>query len=236
MTKEVHRANDRGKADHGWLKARHSFSFANYYNPEKMQFGALRVLNDDIIEGGKGFGTHPHDNMEIITIPLTGAIKHKDSTGQEGIIEAGEVQIMSAGTGVYHSEFNASEDKNLNLLQTWVFPKEKNIEPKYDQKRFDFEGNRNHWVNVVAPDNEDALRINQDAWYNIGYFDERRMVNYSLNLPGNAVYLFLVEGEAKVEGDVLGHRDAIGIKDINTFNIQFTKNSKALIIEVPLHY
>lgn len=233
MKKIIHRAGDRGIQDHGWLKAAHSFSFANYHDPAKMHFGLLRVLNDDIVAPGMGFGTHGHDNMEIVTIPLSGVLAHKDSLGSEGNITAGEVQIMSAGTGIRHSEFNGSSTEAVNLLQIWVFPKERNIEPRYDQRRFD------HVVNgfktVVSPDKTDnAMWINQDAFFTLGDFTEGQKASYKIKRPGNGAYVFLIEGSAEIEDLQLEKRDAVGLYDTEEFELTFRKGSKVLVIEVPM--
>ncbi len=211
MNKIIHKADSRGYADHGWLQSFHSFSFANYHNPEKVRFGLLRVLNDDIVAPGMGFGTHPHDNMEIVTIPLKGELAHQDSTGNKEVIKAGEVQIMSAGSGLTHSEFNNSKKEFVNLFQIWVFPKEKNITPRYDQKIFDPEERKNKFQIVVSPDEKDgALWINQDAYFTLGNFDEGNSVKYEIKKNGNGVYIMITEGSAEIDGEVLSRRDAIG--------------------------
>ena len=228
-------ATERGHADFGWLNARHSFSFGQWHNPEKIHFGALRVLNDDIVKGGGGFPTHPHDNMEIVTIPLTGALAHKDSTGGNGIIKAGDVQIMSAGTGVRHSEFNASEEDEVNLLQVWVFPKKKNIEPRYDQKTFDLNGRKNNWQVVVSPDEKDAgMWINQDARFSLASIDAGGALTYTNKFTGNGVYFFVIEGSVEIAGNKLGKRDAIGISDSNDISIKAAGLSEILAIEIPM--
>ena len=228
-------ATERGHADFGWLNARHSFSFGQWHNPEKIHFGALRVLNDDIVKGGGGFPTHPHDNMEIVTIPLTGALAHKDSTGGNGIIKAGDVQIMSAGTGVRHSEFNASEEDEVNLLQVWVFPKKKNIEPRYDQKTFDLNDRKNNWQVVVSPDEKDAgMWINQDARFSLASIDAGGALTYTNKFTGNGVYFFVIEGSVEIAGNKLGKRDAIGISDSNDISIKAAGLSEILAIEIPM--
>jgi hypothetical protein len=235
----IHRADERGHADHGWLNAHHSFSFAGYYDPSRVHFGLLRVLNDDIIAGGTGFGRHPHDNMEIVTIPLEGALKHQDSTGGEGVIRKGEVQIMSAGSGIFHSEVNASATEAVNLFQIWVFPKERNIQPRYDQKMFEKEKRMNRLCTVVSPDKEDAekdgaLWINQDAFFSLGAFENATEVNYKMHRPGNGVYLMVVEGSAEVDGGQLGKRDAIGIWETGDVTVQVPANTELLFVEVPM--
>lgn len=235
MKKIIHRADDRGIQDHGWLKAAHSFSFANYHDPSKMHFGLLRVLNDDIVAAGMGFGMHGHDNMEIVTIPLRGSLAHKDSIGSIGNISAGEVQIMSAGKGIQHSEFNGSSSEEVNLLQIWVFPKQRNIDPRYDQKQFDLEGKRNSFVAVVSPDEIDgAMWINQDAVFNLGLFDAGKIAKYDLKHPGNGAYVFLIDGEADLDGTLLNRRDAVGVYDTESFEIMVKEDSKILIIEIPM--
>ena len=235
MKKVFHPANERGHNDIGWLKANFSFSFGPYYNPAKVHFGALRVLNDDIIAGGTGFGTHPHDNMEIITIPISGALEHQDNTGGKGVISAGEVQVMSAGTGLQHSEYNHSKTEAANTLQIWLFPKEMNIEPRYDQKNFKDELKQNQLTTLVSPDkNGDALWINQDAIFSMGDFDAGQSLTYDIKIPGNGVYTFFIEGSADVEGTTLNKRDAIGVYDTSSFTIETKSQSRLLIMEVPM--
>ena len=235
MNKIIHKADSRGYADHGWLQSFHSFSFANYHNPEKVRFGLLRVLNDDIVAPGMGFGTHPHDNMEIVTIPLKGELAHQDSTGNKEVIKAGEIQIMSAGSGLTHSEFNNSKKEFVNLFQIWVFPKEKNITPRYDQKIFDPEERKNKFQIVVSPDEKDgALWINQDAYFTLGNFDEGNSVKYEIKKKGNGVYIMITEGSAEIDGEVLSRRDAIGLSDLSSVEIKLLAKSDLLLIEVPM--
>ena len=235
MNKIIHKADSRGYADHGWLQSFHSFSFANYHNPEKVRFGLLRVLNDDIVAPGMGFGTHPHDNMEIVTIPLKGELAHQDSTGNKEVIKAGEVQIMSAGSGLTHSEFNNSKKEFVNLFQIWVFPKEKNITPRYDQKIFNPEERKNKFQIVVSPDEKDgALWINQDAYFTLGNFDEGNSLKYEIKKNGNGVYVMITEGSAEIDGEVLSRRDAIGLSDLSSVEIKILAKSELLIIEVPM--
>jgi len=235
MKKIIHKAESRGFQDHGWLKASHSFSFANFYDPARVHFGLLRVLNDDIVAPGMGFGTHPHDNMEIVTIPLKGSLAHKDSLGSEGVISPNEVQVMSAGSGIRHSEFNASATEEVNLLQIWVFPKERDIEPRYDQKKFNPAHSKNSFQTLVSPKSDgEAMWINQEAYFSIGNFDQGAKVSYTIKQPGNGAYVYLIEGEAKILDETLGRRDAIGIFDTEKFNIAATKNSKILIIDIPM--
>jgi|SRR3569833_215602 len=235
MKKVLHPANERGHNDIGWLKANFSFSFGPYYNPEKVHFGALRVLNDDIIAGGTGFGMHPHDNMEIITIPISGALEHQDSTGGRGVIAAGEVQVMSAGTGLMHSEYNHSKTEAANTLQIWLFPKQMNIEPRYDQKSFLADLKPNQFTTLVSPEKDgDALWINQDAIFSMGDFDADQMFTYDIKIPGNGAYIFLISGETVLDGDVLNKRDAIGVYDTSSFTVATKSPSRILIMEIPM--
>lgn len=235
MKKVVHLAKDRGFADHGWLKAAHSFSFAGYYNPAKIHFGMLRVLNDDIIAPAMGFGTHGHDNMEIVTIPLRGSLAHKDSLGSEGLISPGEVQIMSAGSGIQHSEFNGSENEEVNLLQIWVFPKERNINPRYDQKRFNPELANNRFQILVSADKtEDSMWINQDAVFALGNFQSRSGFKYSIKHPGNGVYIFVIEGAIELDDTPLKRRDAAGVYETHEIPFMVNEPARILAIEVPM--
>ena len=237
MKKVFHPASSRGAADHGWLQAKHSFSFANYYNSERVQFGALRVLNDDIIAPGMGFGTHPHDNMEIITIPLDGALEHKDSLDNIGVTETDEIQVMSAGSGVYHSEYNKNKDKSVSLLQIWVFPNKKNVTPRYDQKNIKDLKKVNSFYPIVTPNqNGPGMWIHQDAWFHLGEFDKETRINYNINKKGNGVYAFLIEGSVQIDGESLEKRDALGIWDTEKFELLANQNSRILLIEVPLNY
>jgi redox-sensitive bicupin YhaK (pirin superfamily) len=234
MKKILHKANTRGHADHGWLNSFHTFSFAGYYDPERIHFGVLRVLNDDIIEGGKGFGKHPHDNMEIISIPIYGAIAHQDSTGKDKVINTNDVQIMSAGRGIMHSEFNASPTEPANFLQIWVFPKEKNIEPRYEQKTFDPQGRKNKFQTVVSPVDKEAVWINQDAFFSLGNLDKGTAIDYSVRKAGNGVYAFVIKGEVKVGDELLQKRDAIGLSETDRVKIEATTDSEILLMEVPM--
>ena len=237
MKKVFHPASSRGAADHGWLQAKHSFSFANYYNSERVQFGALRVLNDDIIAPGMGFGTHPHDNMEIITIPLDGTLEHKDSLDNIGVIETDEIQVMSAGSGVYHSEYNKNKDQSVSLLQIWVFPNKKNVTPRYDQKNIKDLKKVNSFYPIVTPNqNGPGMWIHQDAWFHLGEFDKETRINYNINKKGNGVYAFLIEGSIQIDGESLEKRDALGIWDTEKFELLANQNSRVLLIEVPLNY
>ena len=232
----LQRASERGSADHGWLKPNFYFSFANYYNPEKVHFGLLRVLNDDFIAGGGKFHTHPHDNMEIVTIPLSGAVHHKDNAGGEGIIKEGDVQIMSAGSGVQHSEANASATDELNLFQIWVFPKEKNIKPRYDQRTFDVNDRTNNWQVVVSPKEEDkALWINQDARFALTKLEAGKTIEYKNAFKGNGVYLVVVNGSVKVGDEVLTKRDSLGVYDTDSFSITASEDAELMAVEVPMN-
>lgn len=228
-------ANERGTNDIGWLKAKFSFSFGPYYNPEKVHFGALRVLNDDIIAGGQGFGRHPHDNMEIITIPMSGALEHKDSMGNTGVITAGEVQVMSAGTGIEHSEYNHSLTEPANTLQIWLFPKERNITPRYDQKSFTSALKPNQLTTLISPvKSDETLWINQDATFSTGKFEPQKQINYEIKTPGNGVYIFVIEGSVKINGQNLNKRDALGVYDISSIKIDTEAESQLLIMDVPM--
>jgi len=235
MKKTIHKADSRGYADHGWLKSYHTFSFADYYNPARTRFGLLRVLNDDIVEGGMGFGTHPHDNMEIITIPIKGELAHKDSTGTKEVIKANEVQIMSAGSGLTHSEFNNSPTESVNLLQIWVFPKEKNITPRYDQKVFDPADKKNKLLTVVSPEKSNgALWINQDAYFSIGNIEAGKSLTYEVKHKGNGIYLFVIDGSIEILNEKLSARDAIGIEETGNIDINALKDSEVLVIDLPM--
>lgn len=235
MKTVIHRANTRGHADHGWLNSYHTFSFANYYNPERHHFGLLRVLNDDTVAPGMGFGTHPHDNMEIVSIPLSGSLEHKDSMGNKAVIRAGEVQIMSAGTGVSHSEYNHSQDEEVKFLQIWVFPKERNIKPRYDQKSFSEEQKKNRFLTVVSPKQEgEAIWINQDAYFSLGSLEKDVKVDYNIHTSGNGAYIFVLGGEVEVAGERLAKRDGMGISEADKFTVKANENAEVLIIEVPM--
>lgn len=236
MKTTIHKSNTRGYADHGWLKSYHTFSFANFYNPQRTRFGLLRVLNDDIVEAGMGFGTHPHDNMEIVTIPLYGELAHKDSTGNKGVIKPNDVQIMSAGSGLTHSEFNNSKIDPVNLLQIWVFPKEKNIEPRYDQKAYNPDERKNALKLVVSPQRDNgSLWINQDAYFSLGNIDSGKSIIYKINSKENGVYVFAISGAVEIAGETLNARDAIGLEDIDSIEIKAKDNSELLLMEVPMN-
>ncbi len=234
MKKIIHRSIDRGIAEHGWLHSRHSFSFGQYYNPEKMNFGLLRVLNDDIVEPGEGFGTHPHDNMEIISIVLKGQLEHRDSMGNGSVINEGEVQVMSAGTGITHSEFNPSDSDKVNFLQLWIFPKERGIKPAYGQKKFNI--NENEIVEIVSGSrNGPGLFINQEAFISRGKLSGGKDFTYRFNKNGSGVYLFILEGSIILEDITLNKRDAAGISESDNFPVKAISDSEFIIIEIPMN-
>ena len=233
MTKIIHRAESRGKAEHGWLHSFHTFSFAGYHDPDRMGFGTLRVLNDDVVQAGQGFGTHPHDNMEIISIPLAGALRHKDSMGNVHVIRTGEVQVMSAGTGITHSEYNDSDDAPVNFLQIWILPKNRDISPRYEQSMFDVAGRQNRFQLVVSPDGRDqSLVINQDAYFSLAQIEQGETAQYSLQDEENGTYLFILEGHVEVAGEQLDKRDALGLWDNKAMDIHATESAQILCIEV----
>jgi redox-sensitive bicupin YhaK (pirin superfamily) len=236
MKTVLHKAGTRGHKNHGWLDTHHTFSFANYYNPERMHFGALRVLNDDIVIAGEGFGTHPHDNMEIISIPLYGDLEHKDSMGNGSVIRSGEVQVMSAGTGITHSEFNANANEDLNFFQIWVFPNKDDVTPRYGQQKFDFFNKQNELTQIVSPNPDDAgLWIHQDAWFNTGIFDKDYSFEYTMKKSGNGLYVIVIEGEFEVEGQTLFRRDGMGLWETDSVKIKaLSDNARILLMEVPV--
>lgn len=234
MNINIHRAIDRGKADYKWLKSRYSFNFANYFDPKRERFGVLRVLNDDLVEGGNGFDTHPHNNMEIITIPLKGSLIHSDSMGNTSVIAKNEVQYMSAGSGITHSEYNHSDNETLNLLQIWIFPKTRNSRPTYRQISLNDKKKRNQIQTIVSPDGgENILHINQDAWLAFLDSDEEQQYNYRLNKPGNNVFIFLISGSLETSGFKAGCRDSVEIKGEPEISFSTSEKSEILIIEVP---
>ncbi|MBZ0179775.1 MAG: pirin family protein [Melioribacteraceae bacterium] len=237
MKKVIHRSNERGYFDHGWLKTNHSFSFASYYNPAKMHFGVLRVMNDDIIQAGAGFGTHPHENMEIISIPIYGSLAHKDSAGNEEKISGSEVQVMSAGTGIFHSEYNGSDTEDANFLQLWIFPDKKGHKPRYDQRSFDTTMRKNNFQLVVAPKdfNKEALWINQNAYVSLIDLDNSKEINYELYDKNNGVYVFIIEGTLGIGVEILNRRDAIGISNSGSIKIEAKDDAEILLIEVPMN-
>jgi len=236
MNTVLHKANTRGDANHGWLKSKHTFSFANYYNPERMHFGMLRVLNDDFVEQAKGFGRHPHDNMEIISIPLEGDLEHKDSMNNTTVIKEGDVQVMSAGTGVFHSEYNKNTDRAVKFLQIWVFPNKKNVQPRYDQITLDPQQIKNQLHQILSPNEHDGgVWIHQDAWFSLGKFDADKSLNYKIHQEGNGVYAFLLEGAATIANQALDRRDGFGIWDTQEVAIDVKKGSHLLLMEVPMN-
>ena len=231
----LHKASSRGHADHGWLNAYHSFSFASWYNPERIQFGMLRVLNDDTVAAGMGFGTHPHDNMEIITIPLEGDLAHKDSMGNAATIKTGDVQVMSAGTGIQHSEFNPNADQHTKLFQIWLFPKYRNVEPRYQQITLDSTKQKNDFAQILSPNEEDeGVWIHQDAWFYLSDFDKDFSKKLALKKEGNGFYIMNIEGKIEVNGEKLEKRDAIGIWETNELEIKANSDSRFLIMEIPM--
>lgn len=233
----LHEADSRGDANHGWLHSKHTFSFANYYDSERIHFGALRVLNDDKVAEGMGFGAHPHQNMEIVSIPLKGALAHKDSMGNEAAIKFGEIQVMSAGTGVTHSEYNYSKEEAVEFLQIWIIPNKNNVTPRHEQKSISFEDVSNQFVEILSPasDQNDTVWIHQDAWFHLGNFDADVTEAYQIKKQGNGVYVFVLEGEVEVDGNKLNTRDGLGIWETETIQFKTTKKSKILLIEVPMY-
>ena len=233
----IHRAENRGHANHGWLNAKHSFSFANWYDPTKIHFGALRVLNDDEVAQGMGFGKHPHDNMEIITLVQEGSLEHKDSMGNGSIMKPNDVQVMSAGTGVFHSEMNPDKNNPVKLFQIWVFPDKGNVTPRYDQKTFLPEHRKNKWQEIIKPDTQqegDAIFIHQQAWFNLTDLDAGNEIKYNSKKTGNGAYVFVIEGDVEVVGEKLKRRDAIGISEYNDFNIKASSNARILVMDLPM--
>lgn len=236
MKKVIHREADRGQANHGWLTARHSFSFGGWYNPDKIQFGALRVLNDDIIAPATGFGEHPHDNMEIITIPLSGSLAHADSMGNGSTINAGKVQVMSAGTGVRHSEKNGSHSEETKLFQIWILPNKKNVEPRYAETAYNSEMMKNNFLQVVSPHpEENETWIHQNAWIHLAEIESGLSIDYQLKDTSNGIYFLVIEGAIEIENETLARRDAIGITEQESIHIKATEGAKILAIEVPMH-
>ena len=236
MTNTVlHKANTRGHADHGWLNSYHSFSFAHYYNPDRMHFGVLRVLNDDTVAAGMGFGTHPHDNMEIISIPLAGNLEHKDSIGNVAVIRNGDVQVMSAGTGIQHSEYNKSSSELVKFLQIWVFPNQRNVKPRYDQLSLNSKDRKNRLQQIVSPNPDDeGVWIYQNAWFHLADFDAGFEQSYHTKQAGNGVYVFVLSGELNVNGQSLQMRDGLGVWDTPELVFTATQNSEFLVMDVPM--
>ena len=236
MKTVFHPSDSRGYANHGWLEARHSFSFASWYQPDRLHFGALRVLNDDIIQGGMGFGTHPHDNMEIVTIPLKGDLEHKDSMGNAAVIREGDIQVMSAGTGVYHSEYNKNPDKEINLFQLWIFPNQRDVEPRYDQIPIRTFHQKNAFFQILSPIAEDqGVWIHQNAWMHMLDADAQTSHTYTIKIPGNGVYVMVIEGQIAWNDQVLNRRDAMGVWDTNDFEIRVLEDAQVLLVDVPMN-
>lgn len=232
----LHKAGTRGDANHGWLHSKHTFSFANYHNPERMNFGVLRVLNDDIVSGNMGFGTHPHQDMEIISIPLEGDLKHKDNMGNETVIKSGDIQVMSAGTGIMHSEYNNNPDQAVKFLQIWLFPNKKNVTPRYDQITLSLADRENKLQQVVSPNPDDAgVWIHQNAWFNMANLEKGRELNYPLHDPErNGVYVFVLKGDVTVDNQSLNSRDGFGVWDTNQLQLKADSNTELLLMEVPM--
>ncbi|MBK7762542.1 MAG: pirin family protein [Bacteroidetes bacterium] len=236
MAKTVlHKAETRGDANHGWLQSKHSFSFASYYNPERMHFGVLRVLNDDTVAAGMGFGTHPHDNMEIISIPLEGELEHKDSMGNVTVIREGDIQIMSAGTGVQHSEYNKSKEHQVKFLQIWIFPNQKNVQPRYDQITLQKEDRKNKLQQIVSPNaNDEGVWIHQNAWFHVADFEKGTNIEYKLKASGNGIYIFNLKGDILINEQALQTRDGYGIWDTDAITMSAETDAELLIMEVPM--
>lgn len=235
MKTVLHPADTRGHADHGWLNTHHTFSFSSYHNPERMHFGVLRVLNDDTVSSGRGFGTHPHRDMEIISIPLEGDLEHKDSMGNTTVIREGDIQVMSAGTGIYHSEYNKNPDRPVKFLQIWIFPNKKGVEPRYDQITLQPEKLRNRLQQILSPNADDeGVWIHQDAWFHLGDLDKGTELTYELKNSDNGVYAFVIEGNVTIEGRRLNRRDGLGIEDAESFNIHADSDARVLLMEVPM--
>lgn len=236
MNRIIHRAETRGHANHGWLDTHHTFSFANYYNPERMHFGVLRVLNDDRVAAGRGFGKHPHDNMEIVSIPLEGDLEHEDSMGNKSVIKEGDVQVMSAGTGIQHSEFNKNADQEVKFLQIWLFPNQKNVKPRYDQISIAELKKPNALYQILSPKQDDqGVWIYQNAWFHMGDYSTETTETYSLKMHENGVYAFVLKGEVEIEGEALKARDGMGLWEIKEMNIKAQKNSQLLVMEIPMN-
>lgn len=228
-------AESRGKADYGWLKTRYSFSFANYFNRERMNFGVLRVINDDVISPDTGFGEHPHDNMEIITIVLKGELAHRDSMGNTEIIHEGEIQVMSAGSGITHSEFNPSTVSEVELLQIWVYPDTRNVIPRYDQMLISDKLKKDAITQFISPENKGkSLWIHQNAWFSMGELENEKEYNYRLNSVKNGVFIFVIEGEIIIDNQLLQRRDAMGISELEELKINSNTVSRVLIMEIPM--
>lgn len=237
MKTTLHKSDTRGHADHGWLNSYHSFSFANYHDAERMNFGVLRVLNDDTVAAGRGFGTHPHSNIEIISIPLEGDLQHMDDIGNSTVIKAGDVQVMSAGTGVSHSEYNKNKDQSVKFLQIWIIPNKENVTPRYDQISIKDIATKNNLYQILSPNPDDyGVWIHQNAWFHLGEYESETTDSYTLKQKGNGIYIFVLEGEFELENQKLSKRDGLGIWDIDTINFKTNGNSKILVMEVPMSF
>jgi redox-sensitive bicupin YhaK (pirin superfamily) len=233
----LHLAATRGKTDIGWLKSHHTFSFGSNYDPERMNFGALRVLNDDVVEGGRGFGEHPHDNMEIISIPLVGGLKHRDSMNNAAMISDGDIQVMSAGTGIFHTEFNNDPAEEVKFLQIWLYPNQRNVEPRYDQLTLNKADRHNQLQQVLSPNPDDAgVWIYQNAWFNVGSFDAGVSTEYAIKAKGNGVYAFILTGSVEIDGQILNTRDGFGIWDTDKFAIKALTDAEFLLMDVPMTF
>jgi len=232
----LHPAKTRGHANHGWLDSYHTFSFSGYYDPQRVHFGALRVLNDDTVAGGMGFGTHPHDNMEIISIPTEGELEHKDSMGNIQVIRQGDVQVMSAGTGIRHGEKNKNMDKPVKFFQIWVIPDKKNISPRYDQQNFADADKHNKLLTVVSPlgTTDGGVQLRQDAWFSLGKLDKGFNTYYQVKKNGNGIYAFIIEGDVTINGEKLNRRDGMGITGTDKLDILANTNAEVLLMEVPM--
>ena len=235
MELTLHRATTRGHAHHGWLNSHHTFSFGSYHNPKRMNFGVLRVLNDDVVAGGMGFNTHPHENMEIVSIPLEGDLQHKDSMGNTTVIRQGDIQVMSAGTGVQHSEFNKNADQEVKFLQIWLFPNKMDVTPRYDQMTLNGVDSRNTLQQILSPNPEDdGVWVYQNAWFHLGNFDTGHEATYHIKSAQNGVYAFVIEGSFEIAGQILAKRDGLGIKAADSFNIKSIENGTILLMDVPM--
>lgn len=232
----IHRARTRGNANFGWLNSYHTFSFGHYFDPARTHFGALRVLNDDTVAEGMGFGTHPHDNMEIISIPLLGDLEHQDSMGNKTVIKHGDVQVMSAGTGIQHSEYNKNKDQEVKFLQIWVIPNKRGVTPRYDQISLDIKDRENKFQQVLSPNADDeGVWIHQDAWFHMGTFEAGKTANYSIKKSGNGVYAFILSGAVTINGEALSNRDGMGIENVEELSILANTNAEILLMEVPMN-
>ena len=235
--KVIHKAASRGVADHGWLNSRHTFSFSNYYQPDRMNFGVLRVLNDDIVNEGMGFGTHPHDNMEIISIPLEGDLEHRDSMGNTAVIRKGDIQVMSAGSGITHSEYNKNKDQKVKFLQIWVIPNKQNVSPRYDQITLNEQDRVNKLQQILSPNSDDdGVWIHQNAWFHMTKLDKDFSLDYQLKDQSNGVYAFILKGNFTIQGESLNERDGIGLWNLETLNIEAnSQDAELLLMELPMN-